>query len=92
VFFTVGILEDLVGSFGPDERVCAVVPAVDERADLGVEVADGPEGAAVDAGEVLLDRRTAVRGDPPLREEVVRPQRTAKEKARSYALLATPNL
>jgi len=42
------------------------------------------------AGEILLDRRTAARGDPPLREEVVRPQRT--KKARSYALLATPNL
>jgi hypothetical protein len=47
---------------------------------------------AFGAGEILLDRRTAVGGDPPLREEVVRPQRTAKEKARSYALLATPNL
>jgi hypothetical protein len=44
------------------------------------------------AGEIPLDRRTAVRGALPLREEVVRPQRTAKEKARSYALLATPNL
>jgi hypothetical protein len=47
---------------------------------------------ACGAGEILLDRRTAARGDPPLREEVVRPQRTAKKKARSYALLATPNL
>ena len=33
-----------------------------------------------------------VRGGLPLCEAVVRPQRTAKEKARSYALLATPNL
>ncbi|MEV0374458.1 hypothetical protein AB0I10_32500 [Streptomyces sp. NPDC050636] len=39
VFFTVGMLEDPVGGFGPDERVFAVVPVVDERADLGVEVA-----------------------------------------------------
>ena len=33
---------------------------------------------------------TALRGALPLCEEVVRPQRT--KKARSYALLATPNL
>jgi hypothetical protein len=42
------------------------------------------------SGEILLDRRTAVRGALPLCEEVVRPQRT--KKARSYALLATPNV
>jgi hypothetical protein len=37
---------------------------------------------ARDAGEILLDRRTAVRGALPLCEEVVRPQRTAKEKGK----------
>src|SRR5918995_6080942 len=46
--FTVGFLEDLICGLGPDERVAAVVPAVDEGADLGVEVADRAEGAAVD--------------------------------------------
>jgi transposase len=34
------------------------------------------------AAEILLDRRTAVRGALPLCEEVVRPQRTAKEKSK----------
>jgi hypothetical protein len=37
---------------------------------------------ACGAGEILLDRRTAVRGALPLREEVVRPQRTAKGKGK----------
>jgi len=51
----------MVGGLGPDERVCAVVPAVDEGADLGVEVLDGAEGAAadrlaVDDGEPDLDQ------------------------------------
>jgi hypothetical protein len=44
----VGFLEDLVGGFGPDEWVGAVVPAVDVGADRGGEVADAAEGAAVD--------------------------------------------
>jgi hypothetical protein len=51
--FSVCILEYLVCGFGPDERVTAVVPAVDEGADLGVEVLDRAEGAAVDG--LLLD-------------------------------------
>jgi hypothetical protein len=37
---------------------------------------------ACGAGEILLDRRTAVRGALPLCEEVVRPQRTAKGKGK----------
>jgi hypothetical protein len=37
---------------------------------------------ACGAGEIVLDRRTAVRGALPLREEVVRPQRTAKGKGK----------
>jgi hypothetical protein len=45
---------------------------------------------ACGAGGILLDRRPALGGALPLGEEVVHPQRT--KKARSYALLATPNL
>ena len=45
---TVGLLQDLLGGLGPDEGVAAVAPAVDERADVGVELADGAKGAAVD--------------------------------------------
>ena len=45
---TVGFVEDLFGGLGPDERVAAVVPPVDEGADLGVEFSEGAEGAAVD--------------------------------------------
>jgi hypothetical protein len=45
---TVGFLEDLVGGLGPDERLAAVVPAVDEGTDLDHQLADGGEGAAVD--------------------------------------------
>jgi hypothetical protein len=46
---TVRFLEDLIGGLGPDERVGAVVvPAVDEAADLGVELLDGAERAAAD--------------------------------------------
>src|SRR4051794_16304555 len=36
------------GGLGPEEWVGAVVPAVDEGADLGVEFVDGAEGAAAD--------------------------------------------
>ena len=45
---TINFGEDLGGGFGPDERVFALVPAVDEGADLDDEVADGGEGAAAD--------------------------------------------
>jgi len=45
---TVRFREGLFGGLGPDEWVGSVVPAVDEGADLGVEVADGAEGASVD--------------------------------------------
>lgn len=38
----------MLGGFGPDERLSAWVPAVDERADLGGEVAYVSEGSAVD--------------------------------------------
>ncbi len=44
----VGSGEDLVGGLGPDERVGAVVLAIDERADGLVELGNGSEGAAVD--------------------------------------------
>lgn len=52
--------EDLVGGLGPGEWVAALVPAVDEGADLGVEVLDGGEdssadGRTVDDGEEDLD-------------------------------------
>jgi hypothetical protein len=56
---TVRFLEDLVGSFGPDEGVAAVVPAGDEGADLGVEVFDVDEGSAVD-GLSVDDRGRAL--------------------------------
>jgi hypothetical protein len=45
---TVGLGEDLVGGLGPGEGVGAVVPAVDEGADLGVEVFGAGVGAVVD--------------------------------------------
>lgn len=40
---TVGLLEDVGGGLGPHEGMFAVVPAADEGADLGVEVADGAD-------------------------------------------------
>jgi len=46
--FTVDLGQDLVGGRGPNERVSAIVPAVDEGADLGVQLAHGAEGAAAD--------------------------------------------
>ena len=46
--FTVDLVEDLVRGLGPDEGLLAVVPAVDEGADLGHQVADGGEAAAAD--------------------------------------------
>ena len=46
--FTVRFGDDRVGVFGPDERVAAVVPAVDECGDRLDEVVDGVEGAAAD--------------------------------------------
>ena len=48
-----GILRMSSAGLGPDERVAAVVPAVGEGADLGVEITHGPEGASVDG--LLLD-------------------------------------
>ena len=47
----VGFLEDLVGGFGSDEWVGAVVPAVDVGAHRGGEVADTIENAPVDGLE-----------------------------------------
>lgn len=46
--FMVRLREDLVGGLGPDEGMAAVVSAVDEGPDLGVEVPDRAVGAAVD--------------------------------------------
>ena len=40
--------DDLVGVFGPGERVGVFVPAVDVGPDGGLEVLDGVEGAAAD--------------------------------------------
>jgi len=39
---------DLVGNLGPDERVTAVVPAVNEAADRADEFRDAGEGALAD--------------------------------------------
>ncbi len=41
-----GFLDDVLGGHGPDEGVLALVPAVDEGAELRVEVLDGLEDAA----------------------------------------------
>src|SRR6478736_633834 len=46
--FTFDRGEDLVGCFGPDERVATVVPAVDEGPDLAGQVSHGWEDAAAD--------------------------------------------
>ncbi len=43
-----GLGQDFVGCFGPDEWVAAFVPAVDERADGGLEVFDGVERSSAD--------------------------------------------
>jgi hypothetical protein len=67
----VGLGEDLFGGLGPDEGVSAVVPAVDEGADLGGEVAHGLEntsadGLAFDDAEPDLDQvhpRSVGRGE-----------------------------
>jgi len=42
------VADDLVGVFGPGERVGVFVPAVDVGPDGGLEVLDGVEGAAAD--------------------------------------------
>ena len=48
VCFWLAFGEDLVGGLGPGEWVAALVPAVDEGADLGVEVLDGGEDSSAD--------------------------------------------
>jgi hypothetical protein len=53
VKFAVDLVEDVVGGFGPDERVTALVSAGDERPDLDHQVAGREEAAAVDG--LLLD-------------------------------------
>ena len=60
VCFWLAFGEGLVGGLGPGEWVAVLVPAVDEGADLGVEVLDGGEdssvdGRTVDDGEEDLD-------------------------------------
>jgi hypothetical protein len=45
---TVGFRDNRVSVLGPDKRMTAVVPAVDERGDGLDEVADGAVGAAAD--------------------------------------------
>jgi hypothetical protein len=59
--WTVRLLQDLLCGLGPDEGVDAVVPAVDEGSDFGVEVLDGREhapsaGLALDDAEPDLDQ------------------------------------
>ena len=44
--------EDLAGGLGPGEWVAVLVPAVDEGADLGVEVFDGGEDSSADGRTV----------------------------------------
>src|SRR5690242_4394942 len=46
--FPVDLVKDLIGWFGPDERVFALVPAGDEGADLDHQVADRGEAATAD--------------------------------------------
>jgi hypothetical protein len=60
----VGLGEDLFGGLGPDQGLAAVVPAVDEGADLDHQVADRGKGAAVD-GLTLDDLDDA---EPHLKE------------------------
>src|SRR5215207_4189289 len=79
--FDGSLRQELVGGFGPGQRVAAGVPAVDEGPDLGGEVAGAREGAAVDGfafdeGEPDLDevhpgRRGGgvVEPDPRVRRE-----------------------
>jgi hypothetical protein len=57
------------------------------RACPGAWVARRQAWIATNGGAVRSSRKTAFGAG-----EVVRPQRTAKKKARSYALLATSNL
>ncbi len=48
VFTGLGLGEDFVGGLGPDERLAAFIPPVDEGADGCDQVLDGGEGAAAD--------------------------------------------
>lgn len=49
--------------------------------------AKSPKGFMTACGvrEILLGRRTAIRGAPPLREDVVRPQGTRKGEERTHS-------
>lgn len=49
------------GVFGPDEEGTVAVPAVDESADLGVEVSDGAKGAAADGLQSMVPKKTSTR-------------------------------
>ena len=40
--------EDLFGGFGPQERLAALVPAVDELLEGGIEIVDAGEGPSAD--------------------------------------------
>ncbi len=79
--------QDLVGGLGPDERVAAVVPAVDERADRGDEFLDAGEGSASDglASDDPEEHLDQVQPRPRRRGEVQR-HRTAGDPFSDQAL------
>lgn len=61
--------EDLIGGFGPDEWLAAVVPAVDECPDLGRQVTNRDEDAAMD-GLLLDDPEPNLRGSSTILRSV----------------------
>lgn len=57
VCFWLAFGEDLVGGLGPGEWVAALVLAVDEGADLGVEVLDGGEDSSAMAARSMTEKK-----------------------------------
>jgi len=66
------MVEQVVGGLGPDERVAALVPTVDERTDRSDQVFDAAEAAATDglAGDDREEHLDQVQPRPRGRREV----------------------
>ena len=56
--FTVELDEDLVGGFGPGERLAVLVPAPAEPTDRGDEIVDAGDAARLGIGENRSTRDT----------------------------------
>src|SRR6188472_4479923 len=78
------VVEEVVGGLGPDERVAAFVPALNEPFDGGDQLFDAAEAAAADglAGDDREEDLDQVQPRPRGRGEMQRDPRVARQPRR----------